>query len=669
MGKKILIGLGSIILLLVIGVFAGGYFLLQSMDMEKVKTEMVSLVKKGTGREFSLGKIGIDAGFSPTITIENASISNPEWAKNKNLLVIKEAKVSFDILPLLHKELNVNEVTFSGVDAALEVSKQGAKSWDMKTSEAEQKQASKEASSKFGIAFDGITGKDVNIIYNDQAKGTEEIITISTLDMKANPDFSLNAKLVRGDAAYTIQASAQSLDRLLEGAPLKLALDGNGTKGSAKLKIDGTAANVTKDASFDGRLIASADSLSDFGAFSGSPLPSSEAIALDTKVKGNAQRVTLSDLTAGVGNKKGTGSLVADLSGKKPSITGDLNLPQLALGAAKTAAGDKPAVSTADKSGRVIPNIVFPTDALAAANADVKLTIGALALPDYTLTDITLPVKLQNAQLSIAPFAFKLDGKSITGSTSLSPSGAGFNISGSGVPLNAIMKKGPLNGGAITFNLKTNGQGKDLHAVLATLAGNASFFVKDATYTPSSSKTADLLKVLSGGQGSGAVLLSCAASNFNIAGGVANSTVLVADSSAARVDGSGSINLGSEKLQMTLKPTPKAAGLNQLAIPLRVSGTFASPSVLPDPQGTALAAAQIGLGFSKNADLNALGSLLGQTSPSASSAVTQNSPCFSAPPASVTGGGAAPTLKDTFKEQENKVRNIRDSVKGLKDLF
>ena len=118
-----------------------------------------------------------------------------------------------------------------------------------------------------------------------------------------------------------------------------------------------------------------------------------------------------------------------------------------------------------------------------------------------------------------------------------------------------------------------------------------------------------------------------------------------------------------------LKPTPKAAGLGQLAIPLRVSGTFGNPSILPDPQGTALAAAQISLGFSKSADLNALGSLLGQTNPSASGAA-QNSPCFSAPPASATGAADQPqTLKDTIKQQENKVRNIRDSVKGLKDLF
>lgn len=667
MGKKILIGVGSIILLLIIGVFAGGYLLLQSMDMDKVKTEIAALVKKGTGRDFALGNIGINAGLSPTVTIENARISNPEWAKNKNLISIKEAEVSFDLLPLLQKELNVTEVTFSGVEAALEVSKQGAKSWDMKTSEAEQKQASSEASSKFGIAFDGITGKDVKIIYADQTKGTEEVINVSSLDMKANPSFTLNARIERGDAAYAVQANADSIDKLLEGAPVKLALEGKGTKGSAKLNVEGIATHVTKEPRFDGNVTANADTLSDFAAFSGSPLPSSEAVLFKAKIKGDAKRVALSDLTAGVGDKKGAGSLVADLSGKKPFITGELTLPQLTLGETKTASGDKPAAAP-DKSGRVIPNIVFPTDALGSANADVKLTMGALALPDYVLTDIALPVKLQNAQLSIAPFTFKLDGKPISGSTSLSPVGAGFSISGSGVPLNALMKKGPLNGGAITFSLKTSGQGKDLHSVLATLAGNASFFIKDANYTPSSSKTADLMKVLSGGKGSGAVLLSCAASNFNISNGVATSTVLVADSSAARVDGSGSINLASEKLQMTLKPTPKAAGLNQLSAPLRVSGTFANPSVLPDPKGTALAAAQIGLGFSKNEDLNALGSLLGQASPSASAAA-QNSPCFSAPPASVTGEGAAPTLKDTLKEQENKVRNIRDSVKGLKNLF
>lgn len=666
MAKKILIGIGAVLLVICIAVFGGGYLLLQSMDMQKVKTEIAALVKQGTGRDFTIGSINIKAGLSPTIAIENATISNPAWAKNKNLLAVKEANVSFNLLPLLQKQLSVNEVTFSGVDAALEISKKGEKSWEMKSSAAQQEQASKQASSKFGVAFDGITGKDVKLIYNDHSKGATESVTISTVDIKATPTFSLDAKMERGDAEYTLQATAESMDALLEGAPLKLAINGKGTKGSAEFNVEGTAKEVTKNASFNGKLAAKASSLSDFGAFSGGALPSSEPIVLNTNVKATQTNMALSGLEAAIGDKKGSGNLTADLSGKKPLVKGSLTLPELSLGATKAASAGQTEPG-AEKTGRVIPNIVFPTDALGAADADLMVNIGALSLPDYTLSDIKLPVKLQNAQLSVAPFAFKLDGKPVTGSASLTPSGAGFSINGSGVPLASVMKKGPLSGGALSFNLKTTGQGKDLHSVLASLSGNASFFINDASYTPSSNKTAQLLKVLSGGKDSGTVLLSCAASNFTIASGVATSTVLVADSSAARVDGSGSINLATEKLSLKLKPTPKAAGLNQLAVPLRVSGTLGSPSVLPDPKGTALAAAEIGLGFSKSEDLNALGALLGQASPSSGSPA-KDSPCFSAPPATM-GTDQPQTLKDTFKQQENKVRNIRDSVKGLKDLF
>ncbi|MFO1243187.1 MAG: AsmA family protein [Rickettsiales bacterium] len=667
MGKKIIIGIASAALLLVVVVIGGGYILLQSLDLNKVKTEIASVVKKGTGRDLSIGSLSIDVGLSPTIALRDTTLSNPAWAKNKNLLKIQEANVSFDILPLIHKELKVNEVNFAGVDAALEISKQGQKSWEMGTSTQEKEQAKQEASSKFGVDFDKISGKNVRVIFNDQTENKTETIVVSTLELTSDPNLIVTASVTRGDADYNVEAKGESLDAVMQGSPVTLAFKGTSTKSDAKINLDGTAKNVTADAAFIGSIAASANSLADFAAFTGSPLPASEPISLDSKLSATAKKVTLSSMNAAVSDKKGTGTITADLTKQKPFVSGNLVLPEIALASSGNAVPSEGSAKGTN-NGKVIPNIDLPGDALNAADADLTITIDSLTLPDYKLANIKLPVKLQNTKLSIAPFSFSLGGSAITGNAGLSPSGASFAVSGNSVPLKALAK-GPLNGGSATFNIKTSGQGKNLQSVMSTLTGNASFFLKDATYEPKNAKVGDLLNILNGGKGNSAVVLSCAASNFTISQGVANSTVLVADTSAARVDGTGSINLGQETMQLMLKPTPKAAGLNQLAVPIRVSGTFADPRVVPDPKGTALAAAQVGLGFSKNADLNALGSLLGQASPSADASVAQNSPCFSAPTQTDATSPQPSTLKDTIKQQENRVRDIRDNLKGLKNLF
>jgi hypothetical protein len=96
--------------------------------------------------------------------------------------------------------------------------------------------------------------------------------------------------------------------------------------------------------------------------------------------------------------------------------------------------------------------------------------------------------------------------------------------------------------------------------------------------------------------------------------------------------------LDSEKLDMHLDPTAKQANLVNLAIPVNVGGTLASPSVLPDP--TALA---------KNAT-GALAGTLGNGGDAAGALtglVTGNSSGAAAKPAGAAGGCGSVAAAET----------------------
>ena len=57
---------------------------------------------------------------------------------------------------------------------------------------------------------------------------------------------------------------------------------------------------------------------------------------------------------------------------------------------------------------------------------------------------------------------------------------------------------------------------------------------------------------------------------------------LVLASSLLTLDGSGSLNLGAETLDLHVRPQARVAGTG-LVVPLRISGPFRSPSAAPDP--------------------------------------------------------------------------------------
>ena len=667
--KKLLIGIGSLVIIILAVVTVGGFVLLQTIDLEKVKSEVIAAVKEKTGRDLTLGKLDIAVSFSPAISVREASLSNPSWAKSPYLAKVKEASVSFDVLPLLSKQLKINSIAIDGLETSLESSKTGEKSWDMQMDSGETKQAKAEASSNFSVAFEGIDGKDIGINYLDQATGKKESVRLSKIQLKGDPKLSLTAHAERGDGQYEMTATGESVDAVLSGAPVEIAFHAKSGKSDAEIALKGTARDVTLTPSFDGTISAKAASLSDFGAFSGSSLPASEPLSLQSAVKATPARIVLSEMNAAVGDKKGTGSLSADLSKKIPYVKGSFNLPSLTLGNAPGGDEEGGKEAAAGKGGKAIPNIALPTEGLDKAEADVKVAIGTLSLPAQTLQNVDATIALHGGKLSVAPFSFALNGAPVSGNLALSANGVSMEANGKGIPVDALAKDAPVKGGAATFSMKIAGSGKDLHGVLSTLSGQTSFYMKDVTYQLKQQGTAALLKTLNGG-GSGDVVLSCAAGTFNINQGIASTDAIVADTNAVRMDGNGSVNLAQEQWKMLLIPTPKTPGLSELAVPLRVSGSFTSPTVLPDPAGTAMAAAKVGLGFAAASSPAGIvgGLLFNQLTPSAGDEAMKNSPCFSAPPQSAGTTQAPATLKGVVKEKEDQIRNLRDNVKGLKDL-
>lgn len=123
--------------------------------------------------------------------------------------------------------------------------------------------------------------------------------------------------------------------------------------------------------------------------------------------------------------------------------------------------------------------------------------------------------------------------------------------------------------------------------------------------------------------------VNCFVCRFDVNDGLADSTALVIDTDQMSVIGDGTVNLGTEKLNVGIKPSPKEGvggvglSLTELARPFRLGGTLARPSLEIDPTGTALI-------IGKGAGGVALFGPLGIAAALLSTSPTDENPCLTA---------------------------------------
>ena len=138
--------------------------------------------------------------------------------------------------------------------------------------------------------------------------------------------------------------------------------------------------------------------------------------------------------------------------------------------------------------------------------------------------------------------------------------------------------------GTIDIATHLKSRGDSVHSLMANLDGSFGTVMGEGYLT----KYLDMLSVgLSNkvidfwGKYDKAKQIKCAVVQFDIKSGVANSRAFVFNTRAGVLNGEGEINLGTEKINFLLVPTPKHPDLS-FSTRLRVSGTIMDPSVSPD---------------------------------------------------------------------------------------
>lgn len=531
---------------LVIGalvVLAGGVlaYVAATFDPNDYKPQIVELVHKHTQRTLKL-EGDIQLALWPGIGAELGKLSLSERNSDQQFMAVDGVRFSLKLLPLLSKQLVIDEVTVSGARIKLSRDRKGRLNFDdLAGGVAEggsgkpepQKSVAEEPGRQFAFDIDSVVIADSMLEYRDEAAGTRYAVS------KLNLQTGRIASGVPADIRLTLVAQADR-PKLDVAVDLKTRLAFDAAQKSAALEqlvldIRGKAATL-ENLEFKLELPAVTGTLEAFKAAAATIDAGfrqdgrAVKLRLASPVNGNlkAQQFSLPQLKASFsatgaglpgqgisGELAGTASAdlakqnarldvsgtLADsklkarlgIAGFGPSaFSFDVDLDQLdvdrlmpAGASAGKGSGTSPAAAATAKPAAASAQH-FDLSALKALRADGNLRIGALTANNLKLQNLRAGLKAAGGRLSVSPLNASLYQGTLEGSVTVdaAPKVPAFALKQTltGVSLAPLLKDLANNEtleGRATVTVDLNTRGNTADTLKRVLGGTAALQVAD----------------------------------------------------------------------------------------------------------------------------------------------------------------------------------------------
>ena len=564
--KWVLIAVGAVVLL-----FAGALaFIAATFDPNQYKAQVADLVKEKTQRTLTI-EGDIRLMLFPRLGVHLGKTRLSEFNSDKDFAGLDDMRVSLALIPLLSREVVVDQIRLDGLRANLVRHKDGKTNFDdllggkEKEGAAKPVEPAKAQTPPIKLEVDGVRISKAALVWKDEAGGVDYAIS----------DFSLKTGRVapgvptKFDLAATIRANQPKVDvKLQVGGTLAADLENQVFAVTGlTVKLNGDAAGVTGlAAELSGSVAAD--------------LKKQTAHA-DLAMKLDESNIKAKFAVADFAAMRSTFDIAID------KLNVDKYLPPKKPGeTAKAPAGSQPEQ---------------PIDFSPIKKLDVagSVHIGDLTASNVKAQNVTADVRAKNGRLDVDPLSANLYQGSVKGTATVDANtnriGIRQNLAGISIGplLRDAIEQDLLEGrGNVALDVTTTGN--LVTAMKKALNGTARLELKDGAIKginlAQSLRNAKAL--IAGGKREaeqGAVAgektdFSELTASFDIKNGIAHNGDFLAKSPFLRLTGEGDINLPDSTLNYLAKAAVVASGAGQggkeaadlkgLSVPVRVSGPF-----------------------------------------------------------------------------------------------
>jgi uncharacterized protein involved in outer membrane biogenesis len=564
----------------VLAVLFAAIVTLYFLDWNQMRGPIGRYLSNRTGREVRIdGNLAVKLfRWQPSIDVGGLFVGNPGWVGQPHAGTVKHARIELRLVPLVFGNLILPLVQIDDADILLVRDADGHTNWDSKSGRNPNEAFKLPPIRRFLV-------RNGHVRIDDAVRKLHFTGTVSSSEEagKSGAAFTLTGDGTLNTNKFLADVKGGPLLNVDESHPYNFTADIH--SGETHVLVNGAITQPFHLDRFNAGLDITGPNLSDLYYLTGLTLPGTPAYHLTVSVKREGALYRLNDINAVLGKTDLAGNLSVDTTNKIPLLAGKVASRKLNftdLGAV-VRGGQAP-----QQTKYLLPETVLHTERLRQMNAEVDYSAASITSRDFPLTSLDTHISLQDAVLNLRPLAFgftqgklagslKVDARKPVAVTSIDARITDVHaenfIKGTDKPIQGVLEARAL----------LTGSGNSAHAVASTANGTFTAVVPQGGMRHSLAEWmgVDVLSALSlnlSGDNSN-TQLRCAVAQFGAKDGVMTAQGFVLDTDPVRVDGSGSINLRDETLDLKLQGKPKNFQFVRVRAPITVKGALGHPAV------------------------------------------------------------------------------------------
>jgi uncharacterized protein involved in outer membrane biogenesis len=542
-------------------------------------------------RDVDIERIRFHAAWPPEVSFGHLRISNPEWAKTRDLINADGLSARVEIPPLFHREVVVALLKARRAEAGLE-QKGEQSTWEFGDGNSKD---SGRVNVRAALLEDG------HIVYRNEEEATAvEVKATGSLGESGELRLEGGGKF-RGD---NVKATIR-IPGLTPNPAQSIHVIATGSVGGTTASGDGTF--TTDLRALDMKFDLKGRTLKDLHKVTGIVLPDTPPYALSGRLRRDGESRFIFDPFSGkIGDSDIVGAVTYDKGGKRPLFTASLRSRLLDFddlgplvgappktGGGETASPEQQAKAQQVKSStHVLPRQPFSTEKWGQMDADVKLVATRVQRPNQLPIDsLSTHLVMKDGVLTLDPLSVGVAGGKVTSRVTIDshpkPPAGEIHAQVENLKLAQLFPAaksmqeayGQMYG---AVNLK--GRGASVGDLLATSNGTL-------VLTANGGRVSDFLtELLEIDLAKAAMLLGtrkqqvdlrCAVGTFNVNDGVVSPESFIVDTSETFVKVDGKVDLDDERLDLETRGRGKSPSAFTLKTPIELQGPFKNPSVKP----------------------------------------------------------------------------------------
>jgi AsmA protein len=554
-------------------------------DWNWLRAPLQARLAVATGRSATIETVDGEWHHGPRLVLRGITLDD-EPPSGKPLFKAREMTFDISITPLLRGELHLSEVGLSNAIINLHRDRSGEPNWSRRPGEPKPERDQEPVWKRLHIG--ALTLNDVVLTVLDEE---------NNIELRARADSPPEAAQTRWPTRIDLTGhygKSRFRGQIMTGTFITLTDTGTPFPIKGRVEVertlveaDGVVADLLGNMSIDSRLTIAGPTLSSLYPTLRLALPSSPPYRLQGHLRLKDDVYNFDEIVGKIGRSDIGGHAQFDMRPKKPKLTATLASEQFALVDLGAAIG---VPQEAPSRERIFPDAEFDVPRLNAMDAQVSLKARRLIVhPAVPFENLSMRIEVADGVMRLQPLQFGLSGGDIVATIVLDarrkPISADAAIDFRKIDFSRLfptLDNERLSAGELGAQVRLNGRGQSVAELLGSANGTIAAAmdggrISHAVVAAASLDGGKLLPLLL--RGDKPVALRCAAVSLTVQQGMAWTEVFVLDTETVRIDASGALDMGAERLGFEVNAQPKEASILSLRGPLHIEGTFRHPRI------------------------------------------------------------------------------------------